>query len=157
MPKMYSDKEVSDWLARKPKKSIAVKAIIHSSNGGILLVKPNYKKGWQIPGGGVDQQEEPRAALARELFEELSLPVAIGQLKIVGTVFRSEYENLILIYEYSEKIDDSRLFKLQEDEIDSCKFVPAQEAIKELGEYYSDFWKEWMLEAGSKTQPQPQP
>ena len=42
-------------------------------NNKVLLVKHSYTPGWHFPGGGVDRNETPLAAVKRELFEEVGI------------------------------------------------------------------------------------
>jgi 8-oxo-dGTP diphosphatase len=52
--------------------------------GGRILIGQRKRSGrhplkWEFPGGKVEPGEEPRAALARELREELAIEAAIGE------------------------------------------------------------------------------
>jgi 8-oxo-dGTP diphosphatase len=40
---------------------------------------------WEFPGGKVEAGESPRAALAREIFEELGVIIRVGELLGSGT------------------------------------------------------------------------
>lgn len=57
---------------------VAAGALFFDEAGRILLVKPHYKEGWDIPGGYVEPGESPRAACIREVQEELGVSPAIG-------------------------------------------------------------------------------
>ncbi len=52
---------------------VSLKAVILDDEGQILVVKENGRDWWDIPGGGLDHGETIKDALARELFEEISL------------------------------------------------------------------------------------
>src|SRR5215469_8018134 len=55
-------------------------ALITSPDGEILLVKPNYRPGWGLPGGSLEHGEAPSAGCAREVKEELGLDLPLGPL-----------------------------------------------------------------------------
>ncbi|MGC9665977.1 NUDIX domain-containing protein [Planosporangium sp. 12N6] len=59
-------------------------AVFFDAEGRVLLVNPTYKDHWNLPGGGVDAGETPRAACAREVREELGLSPVIGPLRVVA-------------------------------------------------------------------------
>lgn len=49
----------------------------------VLLVKPTYKEGWEIPGGYLRPGESPGNAAAREVREELGVVAPVGRLLVV--------------------------------------------------------------------------
>jgi 8-oxo-dGTP diphosphatase len=59
-----------------------VTAAVLQHRGRVLLARrtdPEWLAGkWEFPGGKIEQGEDPREALARELSEELDLAVTIG-------------------------------------------------------------------------------
>lgn len=59
-------------------------ALIFDATGRVLILKPNYKKGWTIPGGQIDASgESPWDACRRETREECGLDVVRGRLVCV--------------------------------------------------------------------------
>jgi 8-oxo-dGTP diphosphatase len=62
---------------------IAAGLLIRDNEGRILMVKPTYKDGWDIPGGYVEPGESPAQAAAREVVEELGVAVSVGRLLVV--------------------------------------------------------------------------
>ena len=59
-------------------------ALIFDAQGRLLILKPNYKKGWTIPGGQIDANgESPWDACRRETREESGLEVIRGRLACV--------------------------------------------------------------------------
>jgi 8-oxo-dGTP pyrophosphatase MutT (NUDIX family) len=59
-------------------------ALIFDKAGRLLILKPNYKKGWTIPGGQIEPSgESPWEACRRETREECGLTVARGRLACV--------------------------------------------------------------------------
>lgn len=58
----------TDYLYR-----ISIKGIILNDAGEVLLVKESGRDWWDLPGGGMDHGENIKAAIARELKEEVNL------------------------------------------------------------------------------------
>jgi len=69
-----------------PGKRIGSGMVFADDAGDILLVKPTYKDGWEIPGGLVEANESPRAAAEREVAEELGITLRAGPLLVVDWV-----------------------------------------------------------------------
>jgi ADP-ribose pyrophosphatase YjhB (NUDIX family) len=58
----------ADYLFR-----ISMKAVITNSKGEVLTVKETGRTWWDLPGGGMDHDEDIKSALARELYEEVGM------------------------------------------------------------------------------------
>jgi ADP-ribose pyrophosphatase YjhB (NUDIX family) len=52
---------------------VSIKALIKRDDGKILAVKETGRDWWDLPGGGMDHEEDIKTALARELHEEVNL------------------------------------------------------------------------------------
>ena len=71
------------WYAQLASFHAAAALFVTDDTGRVLLVKPNYRDHWAIPGGYVDQHETPHAAAGREVREELGLSLPVGDLLVV--------------------------------------------------------------------------
>lgn len=63
-----------------PKKRMGAGCLFFNEKNEVLLVKPNYKPGWEIPGGVVENNESPKQCCQREVLEEIGLNREIGRL-----------------------------------------------------------------------------
>ena len=125
MKKMLPMKE---YYASLPTKRMGAGCLFFNAAGQILLVKPNYKEGWEIPGGVVEADESPRLSAQRETFEEIGLQREIGRLLVVDYSDRvvDKSESLMFIFDggvLSEREIDSIV--LQAEELDEFIFVGA--------------------------------
>ncbi|MBD3279804.1 MAG: NUDIX domain-containing protein [Candidatus Pacebacteria bacterium] len=72
----------------KQKNRIIVSAILISSNNKILLGRVReggvYPDCWHIPGGGVDEGEDQRTALIREVLEEVGIDIKDMPIKLLS-------------------------------------------------------------------------
>jgi excisionase family DNA binding protein len=62
---------------------VAAGAVFFDGQGRVLLVKPTYKDGWEIPGGYVEPGETPVEGARREVREELGLDRVLGRALVV--------------------------------------------------------------------------
>jgi 8-oxo-dGTP diphosphatase len=71
------------WFAGLPGVVITAGALITDPTGRALLVKPNYRDHWTLPGGICEFGEAPHQGCAREVAEEIGLDRAPGPLLAV--------------------------------------------------------------------------
>ncbi|RSS89067.1 NUDIX hydrolase [Streptomyces sp. WAC05292] len=87
--------DAASHRAARPKALTAASALLTDAAGRVLLVEPAYgRRGrWNLPGGGVDSDlgETPRAAVRREVREELGLDVEPGRLLAVNWSHKPGY------------------------------------------------------------------
>jgi 8-oxo-dGTP diphosphatase len=91
---------------------------------------------WEFPGGKVEEGEDPRGALRRELKEELDVEVEVGRL--FDVVFYSYPEHPILLLVYRCRVEkgflrpigchDLRWVTLRE--LESLAMPPADDSIR---------------------------
>ena len=77
-------------------KKIEVVAAIICQDNQIFATQRGYgdfKDGWEFPGGKVEQDETPEAALVREIREELAVEISVGELL---TTVEYDYPNFHL-------------------------------------------------------------
>jgi 8-oxo-dGTP pyrophosphatase MutT (NUDIX family) len=113
-----------------------VGALIFDPGGRLLVLKPNYKKGWTIPGGQIDSSgESPWEACRRETHEECGLEVVGGWLVCVD--FRRPKPDrpggVRFLFDCGAFTDRQlSTIRLQPEEIDDYRFADLAEAMSLL-------------------------
>lgn len=129
---MSTSDAAAAYLASLPRKRIAAGAMFVDGAGRVLLVEPAYtKETWDIPGGGVEENESPRAATRREIAEELGLDREPGRLLCVDWVppRGRRTEGMMLVYDGGRLTDDEiEAIRLPPDELVGFAFVDAADA-----------------------------
>jgi len=90
----------------------------------LLLVKPTYKPGWDLPGGILEEGESPTAGLKREIREELGVECVLDDLACVDFI-ESDWEDrpvLLLMFLARFRGSDKPRFRLQPDELCDSQF-----------------------------------
>src|SRR5256885_8254320 len=73
-----------EWYASLPTVFVAAGGLITDTSGAVLVVKPNYRDHWGLPGGVVEEAEPPHLTCGREIEEETGLIVPVGELLVAG-------------------------------------------------------------------------
>jgi 8-oxo-dGTP diphosphatase len=118
-----------------PMKYLSAGALFFNAEGQLLLVKPTYKEGWEIPGGIVEADESPKQACVREIAEELGLRVEIGPLLVMDYKSRSGGRSDSLQFVFlggSLTPDQVRAIRLPAGELTGYEFLAPEAALREL-------------------------
>lgn len=102
--------------------------------GRVLLVEPNYKDYWEIPGGLIEVGETPSQACAREITEELGLTRAPGRLLVVDWAPHPQWGDRVLFVFDGGTLtrSDIAAIRLQPEELDSYEFLNPPDALDRL-------------------------
>ena len=113
------------WYASLPVLYAAAAALITNATGQVLLVKPNYREHWTLPGGICEHGEPPHAACAREVGEEIGLDLPIGRLLVLDwTGPAGDRPNPIVHFIFDGGLlDDPAGIRLQAEELDDYQFT----------------------------------
>lgn len=108
---------------------VAAGVLFRDDEGRILLVKPSYKDGWEIPGGYVETGESPLAAAVREVNEELGADLDITNLLVLDWApHPAEGDKLLVIFRgRTLSSADLDRFTLNSGEIVDARFFPVDE------------------------------
>jgi 8-oxo-dGTP diphosphatase len=133
----YSVAEDIAWFATLPTMFGAAAALFTNPAGRILLVKPNYRNHWSVPGGMLDDGEPPHEGCRREVEEEIGLQITPGPLLVIDWVAPDAIRPRPIVHFIFEggELDDDVPIRLQEDELDDYRFTEPGD----LGSYLPPF------------------
>ncbi|MEU0306152.1 NUDIX hydrolase [Streptomyces cyaneofuscatus] len=115
-----TDPHYATYIAGLPKVLAGAACLFRDAEGRVLLVEPNYREGWALPGGTVESEagEGPRQGARRETVEEIGLDIAPGRLLAVDWV-RGPDRPPIVAYLYDGGVltpEQLAAIRLQEEE-----------------------------------------
>ncbi|MEU7426962.1 NUDIX hydrolase [Streptomyces sp. NPDC040750] len=128
---MTTTPDFATYIASLPRVLAGAAALFRDSAGRVLLVEPNYREGWALPGGTIesDDGETPRQGARRETLEEIGLDRELGRLLAVDWVHGAGRPPLVA-YLYDGGVlpeADFKAIRLQEEELLSWRLVPVEE------------------------------
>ncbi|MEV7777848.1 NUDIX hydrolase [Kitasatospora sp. NPDC088351] len=115
----------------------------------VLLVKPTYKPGWEIPGGYLHPGETPSEGAAREVKEELGITPPIGHLLIADWApHPTEGDKLLFVFDGGVlPADELERITVDQVEIGEYAFHPSDQLdellIPRLARRVHAAWAAW--------------
>lgn len=124
----------AEWYASLPTTYVSACALLTDPQDRVLIVKPNYRPYWAIPGGIVEQGERPEQCAARECSEELGLVLTLGELLVVDWAPPLGDRPRVMVNFLFDGgvVADPAAIRLQRDELDEYAFLPRQQAADRL-------------------------
>ncbi|BCK67310.1 NUDIX hydrolase [Streptomyces platensis] len=120
------------YIAGLPRVIAGAGTLFRDAEGRLLLVEPNYRDTWLLPGGTVeaDAGESPRQAARRETAEEIGLDIEPGALLAVDWVRGKDRPPLVSYLYDGGVLDAAQLsaIRVQESELLSWRMVHWDEA-----------------------------
>ena len=127
------------WHASLPGVILSAAAIIRDDAGRVLVVKPNYRDYWTLPGGICEFGESPQAGCAREVAEEIGLQLPVGRMLAVDWQLAREFYGplarpaVYFVFDCGVLSSLSGV-RLQAEELDDCRLAAEPELGVLLGD-----------------------
>lgn len=120
--------EPAAWHASLAGVVVTAGALIGDGAGRILVVKPNYRDHWGLPGGICEFAEPPHVGCAREVAEELGLELPVRGLLSVdwqpsGPAYGTGARPAIYFIFDCGTLPGTPAVTLQEEELDDWRFA----------------------------------
>ncbi|MFH9822382.1 NUDIX domain-containing protein [Streptomyces bobili] len=127
--------DYATYIASLPRVLAGAASLFRDERGRVLLVEPNYRAGWALPGGTIESDgETPRQGARRETLEEIGLDREPGRLLAVDWV-QGQNRPPLVAYVYDGGVldeEDLKSIRLQEEELLSWRLVPRKELTDHL-------------------------
>ncbi len=134
----FSDHDA--WFAQLPGVVIAAGALISDPAGRVLIVKPNYRDHWTLPGGVCEHGEPPHAGCYREVAEEVGLELPVGGLLAVdwSQPYGSDARPIMHFVFDGGTVPDGVRIVVQEEELDGYRFAEPGELDRYVPRFVAD-------------------
>ncbi|MBV2366370.1 NUDIX domain-containing protein [Streptomonospora nanhaiensis] len=122
------------WFASLPTAYLAAFGLITDESGRVLLVDPNYREHWTLPGGVVEEGEAPHLACEREVAEETGLTRTAGDLlALQWSAPREPRPKPFVSFVFDcGQVDSGVEITLQAEELDGYAFLEPRTAVSRL-------------------------
>lgn len=130
----FSDAEEAAWFAGLATMFGAAGALFTDPDGRVLLVKPNYRDHWSLPGGILEHGEPPHEGCRREVAEEIGIDITPGRLLAVGWTGPDGLRPrpvVHFVFDGGTLAADAPI-RLQAEELDEHRFVDAADLDRYL-------------------------
>jgi len=140
MSKIFTEDENKAWQRTLPSK-LSSACIAFRCNDKVLMVKACYKNYWTFSGGIVDENESPKEAAVREVYEEVGIKLDKNKVQFLTTIYtkgRDGYLDRFNFVFIVDCINEETKYILQKEEIEKFEWVDIckiAEYSKQKGSY----------------------
>jgi 8-oxo-dGTP diphosphatase len=122
------------WYAGLPSMFGSGAALFTDPAGRVLLVKPNYREHWTLPGGMLEDGESPEAGCRREVAEEIGLDITPGPLLAIDWSPPAGMRPRPIVHFVFDGgvLDEHAPIRLQAEELDAYRFAGPGELARHL-------------------------
>ncbi|ANN92593.1 NUDIX domain-containing protein [Legionella pneumophila serogroup 1] len=134
-------KRIQSWLGLN---TLGARAIVTNTEGHVLLVKHTYQPHWYLPGGGVKKGESTKAAVIRELHEEVGLVVAEQDVILFGIYHHkylgvNDYPVIYIVKNFTSHVTHSgEIEQMGWFSLDALPEMVSPGTKRRLGEYFDN-------------------
>ncbi|HEV2375993.1 MAG TPA: NUDIX hydrolase [Streptosporangiaceae bacterium] len=131
---------LAEGNATQPRKRVGADILLRDTHGRILLVDPDYKPDWDLPGGMSEANEPPTDTVRREVKEELGLEVQTGALLCLDWVSpHGPWDDSLMFIFDGGVLSDEQATRLTptDGELAAFEFCTEEQAAKRLRPYMS--------------------
>ncbi|RJL33451.1 NUDIX hydrolase [Bailinhaonella thermotolerans] len=124
----------AEWFASLPT-FYATAALLFTDPGDrVLLVKPNYRDHWNLPGGIMEADEAPHECAVREAAEEIGVTATAGELLVVDWLAaEGDRPRATISYIFDGGVVPGLDgLRLQAEELDDARFWTWEEAEAQM-------------------------
>ena len=102
---------------------VAQKAVL-VKDGKVLVTRDSRDKVFELPGGRLDDSEEPAAGILREIKEELGVEAKILDVLSIETMYHQrDQESMLVIYYEIGLVNEGANFDVDPKEVDEMQWV----------------------------------
>ena len=109
--------------------NVAVKAVMVAPTGKVLICRNHHDKTtWDLPGGTINDGENPKDALIREIREELGARIFVGRPLEVDSFIKpmTGKQTIVILFEVLYPTEEKH-FELQAAEIAEMRWVSLED------------------------------
>ncbi len=128
MIRKFTDEKYAEML---PKKQVGTAVLFFNTKEELLIVKPDYKDGWLLPGGSTEHNESPLQCAIRETSEEIGLD--ISELQLAGVYYghkKGVFTDSLKFIFFGGTLTENQIarIKLQTEELEEYIFISPEKA-----------------------------
>jgi len=127
-----------------PKHIVATGSLVRNNNNQVLLVKTEWR-GWEVPGGQVEEGEDVIAALKREVLEEAGVTIRIKKL---AAFYSSVSQPSKVIIDFISEYEDGTV--KPSNEVLGVQWFSKEEVIFIITSEPMKYRVKWLLENNDK-------